>query len=69
MGIARFWGEMLELMNVHHQVVLLTTPELILLGIQDDEQRPRCTKLLISYLLYYAKREIIIKWNYFPFPP
>lgn len=31
-------------------------------------QRPQCTKLQIYYLLYYAKREIILKWKV-PSPP
>lgn len=39
------------------------TPELALLGIHDDDQRPRYTKLLVSLLLFYAKKEIVLKWN------
>lgn len=61
--VAHFWGEMVELVNVRLQLTLPTTPKLLLLGIQDDDQRHRCTKLLISYLFYHAKREIIVKWN------
>lgn len=49
------------------QLSLPCTPELALLGMHDVGQRPRNTKLLISYLLYYAKKEILLKWAS-PFP-
>lgn len=65
--VARFWREVVELINHHLELALPTNPELFL-GIQEDEQRTRCTKILISYLFYYAKREIILKWNSF-LPP
>lgn len=42
--------------------------ELALLGIQEDDQRPRYTKLLLSLLLFYAKKEILLKWTS-PLPP
>lgn len=58
--IARFWREVVELIN---HLTLPISPELALLGILDDQQRPRYTKLLIADLLYFAKREIILKWN------
>lgn len=66
--VVRFWGEVVWLIHFPLQLTLLVSPELVFLGIQDDEQRPRCTKLLLLYLFYYAKREIILKWNA-RFPP
>lgn len=43
--VARFWGEVVELTNIRLQLTLLTTPEL-LLGIHNDNQRPRRTKFI-----------------------
>lgn len=37
--------------------------ELALLGIHSDASRSQHTKLLILYLLYYAKKEILYRWN------
>lgn len=45
--------------NLH----LPVSPDLLLLGIHDDTQRSHHLKLLISYLLYYAKKEILLKWT------
>lgn len=42
---------------------LSPSPSLALLGIQDDEQQSHHTKFLISYLLYYAKKLILMKWS------
>lgn len=58
--VAQFWMEVFEVINFCLQLTLPISPTLVL-GISDDEQRPRYTKLLISYLLYYATREIILK--------
>lgn len=52
----------MELFNARLQLEIPLTSELALLGIQDEEQRPRYTKLLISFLLFYAKKEILLKW-------
>lgn len=65
--VARFWAAFFEVINECLQLSLVS-PELDLLGIQEVDQRPRYTKLLLSYLLYYAKRVILLKWNS-PFPP
>lgn len=42
--------------------------ELALLGILDPAQRSHHSKLLISYLLFYTKKEILCKWSS-PTPP
>lgn len=61
--IARYWAEVVDSVNGRLQLNLPVSPELALLGIQDDDQRPRYTKLLLTYLFYYAKREIVLHWN------
>ena len=62
-GVARFCIEVVKLINIRLQLTLLTTPMLLLLGIHDDDQRPSYTKLLIYFLLYYARREIMLRWK------
>lgn len=47
----------MELINGRLQLTLPVSPEMALLEIQDDE---RCTKLLLAYLFFYAKWEIIL---------
>lgn len=42
-GVARFCIEVVKLINIRLQLTLLTTPMLLLLGIHDDDQRPRYT--------------------------
>lgn len=54
--VAWFWAAVFDLINSRLQLPLLCTPELALLGIYVDKQTPRYTKLLISYLLSYAKK-------------
>lgn len=49
--VTQFWMEVFDLINTHLQLSLPCTPEFALLGIHDDEQRPRYTKLLISYCI------------------
>lgn len=66
--VAQFWTHVFDLINTCLQLSLPCTPELALLGIHNYEQRPRYTKLLISYLLYYAKKETLFKWAS-PSPP
>lgn len=63
LGVAQFWAAVFEFINFHLQQTLLVSPELALLGIHDDVNWPRFTKLLTSYLLYYANREIILKYT------
>lgn len=57
-----YWSAIMESINARLQLELPLTPELALLAIHDD-QRPRYTKLLISLLLFYAKKGIVLKWN------
>lgn len=57
-----FWREVFELLKVKLEMSIPLSPELALLGIQDDDQRSHHNKLLISYLLFYAKKVIICKW-------
>lgn len=66
--LSRFWAEVGEAINIRLQMSIVLTPELALLGIQDEEQRPRYTKILISLLFFYAKKEILLKWTS-PLPP
>lgn len=56
-----------EAINLRLKLTLIPAPSLALLGLPDDEQHSHHLKLLISYLLYYAKKEILIKW--LPPPP
>lgn len=51
--IVRYWEEVVELINNRLWLTLPVSPELALLGIQDDEQRPCCTKLF-GYIFFYA---------------
>lgn len=55
--VASFWGEVIDTIHSHLQLNLPVNSELLLLGVNDDDQSPRCTKLLIFYLLYYTKRD------------
>lgn len=45
--------------NLRLQLTLTPTPSLALLGTPDDEQRSHHSKLLILYLLYYAKKAMV----------
>lgn len=46
--IAQYREEVVELINGRFQLTLPVSPELALLGIQDDDQKPCCT---FSFLL------------------
>lgn len=61
-SIMSYWEAVFAEINLRLQFTLTPTPSLALLGIPDDEQHPHHSKLLISYLLYYAKKEIQLKW-------
>lgn len=65
--LAQFWTNVFDLINTRLQLSLPMTPKLALLGIH-DEQQPRYTKLLISYMLYYAKKEFLDGPLPLPFP-
>lgn len=59
--VAEFWTEVFDVLNTRLQLSVSCTPELALLGIPDDVQQSKYAKLLISFLLYYVKKEIIIR--------
>lgn len=61
-AILSYWEVVFAEINLRLQLTLTPTPSLVLLGIPEDEQRPHHLKLLISHLLYYAKKEILMKW-------
>lgn len=48
--------------NLRLQLSLPVLRELALLGVHEDAQCSHHSKLLISYLLFYAKKEILKKW-------
>lgn len=62
--LTQYWAAIMEHINTRLQLDIPLMAELALLGIQDDEQRPRYTRLLISFLLFYAKKEILLKWAF-----
>lgn len=55
--MARLWAEVIELINFRLQLTLLASPELVLLGFQDDELSPRYTKILLSYLFFMLREK------------
>lgn len=59
--ISTYWTKVFGEINSKLQLSLPMSPELALLGVHDDEQRPHHLKLLISYLFFYAKKEILLK--------
>lgn len=61
--LSSFWAEIFDQLNVRLELNVPMTPELALLGVHDDDQRSHHSKLLISYLLFYAKKEILCKWT------
>lgn len=61
--IANYWAAVFSGINSRLQMSIPASPELALLGVHDDEQRSHHLKLLISYLLFYAKKEIFLKWT------
>lgn len=61
--IVSYWSNIFTKINFRLQLSLPTSPELALLGMQEDDQRSRHAKLLKSYLLYYANKEILFKWT------
>lgn len=67
-ALSTFWSGVFEQLNVRLELSVPRTPELALLGIHEDEQRPHHSKLLISFLLFYAKKEILCRWSS-PSPP
>lgn len=52
-GVACFWIEVVKLINLRLQLTLPTTSQLLLLGIHDDDQRSRYTKLLNQLTLLF----------------
>lgn len=60
-ALTKFWSEIYEQLNVRLELEVPRTPELALLGIHEDEQRPHHSKLLISYLFFYARKEILCR--------
>lgn len=54
--MARFWAAVFEAINEPLEISLVQSPELALLGIQEDDQRPRYTKLLIAFLTLLCKK-------------
>ena len=61
--LSDFWSAVFDFINVRLQLDVPVELALGLLGIQDDDQRPRFTKTLLSMLLFYAKKVILFKWN------
>lgn len=59
-ALSIFWSGIQ--LNVQLELSVPMSPELALLGIHEDEQRPHHSKLLILYL-FYAKKEILCKWS------
>lgn len=57
--LSGYWSAIVEFINGRLQLDIPLMAELALLGIQEDEQRPRYTKLL----LLYAKKGILLKWT------
>lgn len=66
--IVQFWETIFESIDIRLQLTLPILPELALLGIHEDDQRPKYMKTLISLLLFYAKKEVLKKWAS-PSPP
>lgn len=58
-SIMSYWKAVFPEINLRLQLTLTPTPFLALLGIPDNEQHSHHSKLLISHLLYYAKKEIL----------
>lgn len=70
--IATYWSAVFSAINRRLQLSIQALPELALLGVHDNEQRSHHLKLLTSYLLFYVKKEILLKWIGIPphpFPP
>lgn len=64
--ILSYWEAAFAEINLGLQLATMPALSLALLGIPDDEQRHHM-KLLILHPLYYAKKEIPMKW--LPPPP
>lgn len=54
--IVSYWHAVFAEINLRLQLTLVPTPSLALLEIPDDDQHSHHSKLLIAYLLYYAKK-------------
>lgn len=52
-----YWKAVFDEINLRLQLDLFPTPFLALLGIPDDDHRSHYSKLLITYLLYYTKKD------------
>lgn len=66
--ISSYWSAVFGEINLRLQLSVLVVPELALLEVHNDAQRSHHQKLLISYLLFYAKTKILLKWIS-PAPP
>lgn len=63
--MAQFWTDVFELINVRLQLSFPVSPELALLGIQGDAQRPHCTKLLHKYYVsgMHPQSPLVALWE------
>lgn len=59
--IVPFWHAFFGEINLRLQINLTPAPAMALLGVPDDEQRTHHSKLLIAYLLFYAKKAIPLR--------
>lgn len=57
--LSTFWSGIFEQLNARLELSVPMSPELALLEIHEDEERPHHSKLLILYLLFYAKKNFL----------
>lgn len=62
-ALSKFWLGVYDHLNIRMDLSVPKTPELALLGIHEDEHRSHHSKILISLLFYYAKKEILSRWT------
>lgn len=62
-SVGLFWAGVFEYINMRLALSIPVSPELALLRIHDDDQRPQDTKLLVSMLMFYAMKDILKNWS------
>lgn len=61
--IAGYWKRVLAVLSQILSVPVPCTLQICLLGILDEEQWPKFTRILLRETLFLARKAIVIKWN------
>ena len=61
--IQRYWGRVAGILGTVSQLHVPTDPLVLLLSHLEETQGDRYSKLFLTFSLFYARREILLKWR------